>query len=162
MSTLRNLIVLKVKNYNFIWKKHISKDMNTLSLYLVLMDRPPKTLKRPYRGTFVRIFLDFTTPTLCHAKIVESYGNKTDHYLNLICFQIHRDNAEHANRLNLKLHQKKKSSCDPIQTSLVNDQHCTDDNKDAQFIADMRAQYRTTTKISKETNHLVSLLHWQG
>lgn len=93
-----------------------------------------KTLQGYFRSYLSRLHHD-------HAKIVESYGNKTDHYLNLICFQIHRDNAEHANRLNLKLHQKKKSSCDPIQTSLVNDQHCTDDNKDAQFIADMRAQY---------------------
>ena len=36
------------------------------------------------------------------AKANESHGNLTDFFLNKICFEIHRTNAEAANTLNLK------------------------------------------------------------
>lgn len=44
------------------------------------------------------------------SRSIESLGNLTDHYLNQICFQINRDNAEHANLHNFKIFQKSNSS----------------------------------------------------
>jgi hypothetical protein len=43
-------------------------------------------------------------------RITESLGNLADHYLNQICFQINRDNAEQANLHNFKVFQKSNSS----------------------------------------------------
>ena len=96
---------------------------------------PSKNTKKTLQGYF-RKYLSQLPPD--HAKLIESYGNKTDLYLNRICFQIHRDNAEHANRLNLKLHLKAKSSSKSTQASIVHN-HFIVDYSDANFTADMRA-----------------------
>jgi hypothetical protein len=97
---------------------------------------PSRNTKKTLQGYF-RKYLSRLQPD--HAKIIESYGNRTDHYLNLICFQIHRDNAEHANLLNLKLHQKRKSPPILTQASINLSQHFADNYSDAKFIVDLRA-----------------------
>ena len=103
---------------------------------------PSKNTKKALQGHF-RKYLSRLSPE--QAKIIESYGNKTDHYLNLICFQIHRDNAVHANHFNLKLHLKKNSLSNLSQSSLVSKQYINDIYTDANFYSDLKALHINQT-----------------
>jgi hypothetical protein len=57
------------------------------------------------------------------SRTIESLGNLTDHYLNQICFQINRDNAEQANLHNFKVFQKSNSSSGSKSIPLSDSDH---------------------------------------
>lgn len=73
------------------------------------------------------------------AKAYESHGNLTDYFLNKICFEIHRANAEEANTFNYKLVQNTNSS--PLNNQLL---HETANRRisDSEFTETLRARYQ--------------------
>ena len=130
-------------------RMHLAKAQNQGYDYFVPIfstdGSPSKNTKKTMQGYF-RKYLTRLSPD--QAKLVESYGNKSDYYLNLICFQIHRDNAEHANRLNLKLQQKNKSSSNLLMTSSAFIQHPSDNYLDADFTVELRG-LETNRKLGR-------------
>jgi hypothetical protein len=130
-------------------RMHLAKAQNQGYDYFVPIfstdGSPSKNTKKTMQGYF-RKYLTRLSPD--QAKLVESYGNKSDYYLNLICFQIHRDNAEHANRLNLKLQQKNKSSSNLLMTSSAFIQHPSDNYLDTDFTVELRG-LETNRKLGR-------------
>jgi hypothetical protein len=90
---------------------HLNKVINTGYSYFVPIfstdGSPSKNTKNVLQSYYNRFLKRLSNDS---HRITESLGNLTDHYLNQICFQINRDNAEQANLHNFKVFQKSNSS----------------------------------------------------
>jgi len=73
------------------------------------------------------------------AKAYESHGNLTDYFLNKICFEIHRANAEEANTFNYKLVQNTNS---PSLNNHLLQETANRRISDSEFTETLRARYQ--------------------
>jgi len=90
---------------------HLNKVINTGYSYFVPIfstDGSPSKNTKNVLQSYYNLFLKRLSND--SSRTTESLGNLTDLYLNQICFQINRDNAEQANLHNFKVFQKSNSS----------------------------------------------------
>ena len=103
---------------------HLNKVKQTGYSYFVPIfssDGSPSKNTKNVLQSYYKLFLKRLNNDSSRA--TESLGNLTDHYLNQICFQINRDNAEQANLHSFKVFQKSNLSSGSTSIPLSDSDH---------------------------------------